>query len=170
MHDETVYNGWLKVVKRKVGDRTYDILKDYNAVCAIIVNECHEILLVRQFRPALLRETLELPAGSLDVDGEDAVSCLLRELKEETGMDFCAQQVEPVLSYQPMMGFSSSLMKVYLIRVKKDALKQTDFCDEDVMDTVWVELGELGDKIAGGQILDVKTILAYYYLRSMKQL
>jgi ADP-ribose pyrophosphatase len=43
-----------------------------------------EFLLVRQFRPALERESLELPGGILE-PGEEPASCATRELFEEAG-------------------------------------------------------------------------------------
>ena len=45
-----------------------------------------KILLVKQFRPAINKETLEIPAGKLEY-GEDPMACGLRELNEETGME-----------------------------------------------------------------------------------
>jgi ADP-ribose pyrophosphatase len=42
-------------------------------------------LLVRQFRPALRRSVLEIPAGKLDVPGEDPDAAMIRELAEEIG-------------------------------------------------------------------------------------
>jgi ADP-ribose pyrophosphatase len=44
-----------------------------------------EVLLVEQFRPPVRTKLLEVPAGLLDVAGEDALTCATRELVEETG-------------------------------------------------------------------------------------
>ena len=44
-----------------------------------------EVLLVRQLRPPVRDALLEVPAGLLDVEGEDALTCAARELREETG-------------------------------------------------------------------------------------
>lgn len=167
MEDKIVYDGWLKVAKRTVNGKDYDILKDYDAVSAIIINEYNEILLVKQFRPALMETTLEIPAGTLDNKEESAIECLLRELKEETGISFSNGKIEHVFSYKPMMGFSNSLMKVYLIRTVKERLISNVIHDEDVYEAKWVGLEEIGEKIQSGEILDVKVILAYYYLKSL---
>jgi len=167
MEDKIVYDGWLKVAKRTVNGKDYDILKDYDAVSAIIINEYNEILLVKQFRPALMETTLEIPAGTLDIKEESEIDCLLRELREETGINFSDGKIEHVISYKPMMGFSNSLMKVYLIRTQKDRLQRNIVHDEDVHEAVWVGLDEIGEKISSGKILDVKVILAYYYLKAL---
>lgn len=70
MKDELVYNGWLKVYNREIEENKYDILKNYDAVSAIVLNQFDEILLVKQFRPAIMQETLEVPAGCVDIHGE----------------------------------------------------------------------------------------------------
>lgn len=166
MEDKIVYDGWLKVFKRKVGDRTFDILKDFDAVAAVVVNEYNELLLVKQFRPALMEETLEIPAGCLDIDGEDEIDSIVREISEETGLQINPKEAEHILSYKPMVGFSNSLMKLYLINVKKALVKLSRIEDEDVYEVLWMDIDKLGQDISRGKILDVKTILAYYYLKS----
>ena len=55
-------------------------------ICAVISTpgKPDEILIVRQFRPPIMRDVLELPAGLVD-EGESCATAALRELKEETG-------------------------------------------------------------------------------------
>ncbi len=167
MPDKIVYDGWLKLYKRQLQNREYDILKDNNAVAAIIVNEQDEILLVKQFRPALMEETLEIPAGNMDIDGENELECLIRELNEETGLKLRSDCLKQVLSYKPNMGFSSSGMKVFASRIIAGELKINEgLNDEDVYEVLWMGLDALGRKIAKGEILDVKTILAYYFIKA----
>ena len=167
MEETKVYDGWLKVFKRRVGEKDYDILKDYDAVTAIIINEYNELLLVKQFRPALMEETLEIPAGCLDIDGENEISSIVREIFEETGLRIKPEEAKHVLSYKPMVGFSISLMKLYLINVEKAQVKLDRTEDEDVYEVLWMDIDKLGDEISQGKNHDVKTILAYYYLKSL---
>lgn len=165
MVDKLAYDGWLKVYKRKVGVREYDILKDYNAVAAIIINQYNEILLVKQFRPALMEETLEIPAGCLDIENEDEITCLTRELKQETGLTIKPESLKHLVSYKPMMGFSNSLMKIYHINVLKEDTHSVKIKDDDVYGLVWMGFEELDNKIKNGQMLDAKTILAFLSLK-----
>ncbi len=162
--DRLAYDGWLKVYKRKIKNREYDVLKDYNAVSAIIVNEFNELLLVKQYRPALMRETLEIPAGVMDNKGESEHESLVRELKEETGLQITPESLVHALDYKPMVGFSNSLMKVFYGKASKVELKAGLINDEDVYEALWMGLDEVSGKISRGEIQDVKTILAYYYL------
>lgn len=161
-----MYDGWLKVFKRKVGERTYDILQDYDAVAAVVVNEYNEILLVKQFRPALKEETLEIPAGCLDIEGESEIASIIREIAEETGLRIKTEEAKHILSYKPMVGFSNSLMKLYRINVKKAMVEVGQVEDEDVYEVLWMDIDKLGQDISHGKNLDVKTILAYYYLKA----
>jgi ADP-ribose pyrophosphatase len=64
-------------------------LPDYAAVVAVTAEQ--RILLVRQYRPAVERYTLELPSGLVD-PGETPAEAASRELVEETG--YAANAVE----------------------------------------------------------------------------
>jgi ADP-ribose pyrophosphatase len=164
MQEEIVYNGWLKVARRQVGHRSYDILLDYDAVSAVVTNPAREILLIRQFRPAVMKETLEIPAGTMDNPRESKVECLIRELKEETGLTVPPNAVKPVLSYLPNVGFSDRMMSVFQVELKARVEISPAASDEDVSGTVWLSFREVGEKISTGEILDVKTIIGYLHL------
>jgi len=64
----------------------YHSLRPRDYVCVMPVTTDDKIVLVRQFRPVLERETLEFPAGLLDV-GQDPESGAHQELIEETGWE-----------------------------------------------------------------------------------
>jgi ADP-ribose pyrophosphatase len=63
----------------------YEVIHKYDAVAVVPVTPDGDVVLVRQFRPAVRDDLLEVPAGLLDIDGEDALTCAERELFEETG-------------------------------------------------------------------------------------
>jgi len=169
MNYKIAYDGWLKVYKRQIGSKTYDILKDYDAVAALIINEYGEILLVKQFRPSTMAETLEIPAGTMDTDGESSASCLARELKEEAHLDILPEDLQPILTYKPNLGFSNAKMHVFMAQVCKDQVAhKTIEDDDDVFEIVWMGLDELEFHISEGSIQDVKTIVVYWYLKANK--
>jgi ADP-ribose pyrophosphatase len=66
-----------------IGD--YEVIHKYDAVAIVPVTPDGDVLLVRQFRPPVRDALLEVPAGLLDIEGEDALTCAERELFEETG-------------------------------------------------------------------------------------
>jgi ADP-ribose pyrophosphatase len=65
----------------------YEMIRKHDAVAVVPVTPGGDVVLVRQFRPPVRSALLEIPAGLLDVDGEDALTCAGRELAEETGYE-----------------------------------------------------------------------------------
>lgn len=170
MADKLVFDGWLKVYNRIINNKTYDILKDHDAVAAVITDEFNDILLVKQFRPALMEETLEIPAGTIDKDDEDPASCMIRELKEEAQLTLKQDDLKYVLSYKPNVGFSNSKMIIFYSKILKDDIKEKIINDEDVYEVLWMNFDEFKQKINYGEIIDVKTLIAYFILKTYYKL
>jgi ADP-ribose pyrophosphatase len=170
MNDKIVYDGWLKVHKRRIGSKTYDILKDCDAVASLIINECGEVLLVKQFRPSDMTETLEIPAGTMDMEGENEIQCLVRELKEETNLDILPQELRHMISYKPNLGFSNSKMHIFMAQIEKNRVTCGKTEDDEVSETVWLEFSELERRIADEKIDDAKTIVIYLYIKAHRLL
>ncbi len=63
----------------------WEVLRKYAASAIVPLTPSGDVVLVRQFRIPIRQELLEVPAGLLDVPGEDALTCAERELYEETG-------------------------------------------------------------------------------------
>ncbi|AVP54458.1 NUDIX hydrolase [Clostridium tetani] len=166
MSERLVYSGWLKLYKRLIGNKEYEILKNHDAVSAIVLNEFDEILLVKQFRPSVMRETLEIPAGVLDITGEPEESCIIRELEEETALKVEKNNLQRIVSYKPILGFSASNMTIFKTRIKKDDFNSSKIKDVDVTEGIWLSFEELEDKINSGEIVDDKTIMSYFHLKS----
>ncbi len=92
------------------GDPYYSLrLLDYVATLAVSAN--NEIILVRQYRPAIERQTLELPAGHVEA-GEPAIDSALRELEEETG--YTARRLELLGKLAPDTGRLSNGLWCFL--------------------------------------------------------
>lgn len=79
------------------------------AVVAVVDGE---VLLIRQYRTPFDRPLLELPAGKLDVPGEDPVEAARRELAEEAG--YIAAHLEPLATYFPSPGFLDEELIIYI--------------------------------------------------------
>lgn len=167
MRDELVYDGWLKVAQRKIGNKPYEILKDYDAVAAIITNGRKELLLVKQFRPALMEETCEIPAGTLDQKEESIEDCLIREIKEETGLIVKPEELVHFLTYKPNVGFSNSQMHMYAVKIQGDPAKSWKIRGDDVSEVLWMGFDALEESIRLGRQQDIKTILAYLYMKGL---
>ena len=92
--------------------------------CVVPVLEDGRILMIRQYRPAVDRETLELPAGARDRDAatgemEDPALTAARELREETG--YTSDSVVHLLSLRTAVAYCSEFTEVYLAEHLKPA-------------------------------------------------
>lgn len=124
------------------------------AVLAVLPDE--KIIMVRQYRNALDRVTLEIPAGARDSVTEDTAVCAKRELEEETG--YICGKLEKLLSLKSTVAFCNEFIDVYLAT---DLTPGTQHLDEDeFVDIVTCELTWLCEKIYAGEIQDAKTVAA----------
>jgi ADP-ribose pyrophosphatase len=114
-----------------------------------LMNE--EVLLVAQYRKAVERKTLEIPAGTLE-EGESPEECAKREMIEETG--FQASKLDKLIEYYPSPGFSSEIIHIF----KASGLKKVSDAEAELSIT-FVPLDELRAKIRTGEIKDGKTVM-----------
>lgn len=126
------------------------------AACIVPVLPDGRILMVRQYRNALERDTIEVPAGARDSVTEDTLVCAVRELEEETG--YKSNKVSKLLSLRTTVAFCDEMVDVYLA---EDLIPGEQHLDdaEDIRVEAF-ELEELLDKIYGGIIQDAKTVAA----------
>ena len=82
------------------------------AACVLAVRPDGKLIMVRQYRNALDRFTLEVPAGKRDSLDEDTKICAARELEEETG--YRAGKLEKLLSLKTTVAFCDEFIDVYL--------------------------------------------------------
>ena len=106
MYEDSIEMPNGKVVK-------WDFIEHPKGAAAILpVLPDGRILMVRQYRNALDRITLEIPAGARDSVTEDTAVCARRELKEETG--YSCGKIEKLLSLKSTVAFCDELIDVYL--------------------------------------------------------
>jgi len=113
-----------------------------------------EILLVRQFRYALGRETLEIPAGKLD-RSEKHEECAGRELVEETGYE--AGSLTLLYTYAPAIGYSNELIHIYAGRNLRKLGTAIDQREISSIETYDIEA--IRSLIRERRIVDGKTLL-----------
>ena len=113
------------------------------------------IVMVRQYRNALERETLEIPAGGLNGREEPTDQAAMRELQEETG--YHTDHVELLTSIYTTVAFCNEKIDIYLARGLKDRGNQ--HLDEDEFINVEAySVEELKQMIYDCRIQDAKTI------------
>jgi ADP-ribose pyrophosphatase len=138
------------------GDHTviWDFIKHKGAAAVVPVTKDGKILMVRQYRNALERYTLEIPAGALDAEEEPGIECAARELEEETG--YRSEKLEWLITLRTTVAFCNEKIEVY---VAKDLIPSKQHLDEDeFIDLKAYSLEELKEKIFTGEIEDAKTV------------
>jgi ADP-ribose pyrophosphatase len=113
MTNTTVFStAWFDVVAKSNGSGDpYYSLKLLDYVATIGLTPKNELILVRQFRPAVDRSTLELPAGHVEL-GESPADAARRELEEETG--FTPGRIELLGKLAPDTGRLSNTLWCFL--------------------------------------------------------
>ncbi|MDC7278009.1 NUDIX hydrolase [Butyrivibrio fibrisolvens] len=137
---------------------TWDFISHrMGAACVLAVKPDGKILMVRQFRNALDRETLEIPAGKRDSVNEDTAICAARELEEETG--YRAGKLEKLLSLKSTVAFCDELIDVYLATDLEKVGEQKLDESEEIDIEAW-DLNDLLDMCYSGKLQDAKTVAA----------
>lgn len=139
----------------------WDYLEHKGAAAVIPVLEDGRIIMVRQWRNAIDKFTLEIPAGGKDGVGEPTVKCALRELEEETG--YRSVKIEFLQTIVPAVAYSGEKIDIY-VAFDLEKTEQNFDEDEDISLEVYT-IQALLDKILSNEINDSKTIaalLTYY--------
>lgn len=125
-----------------------------------------QICLVRQWRVALGKITLEIPAGKLE-EGEDPAVCAARELEEETGL--VAERLEFVAKSYGSPGFSDEATRIFLAHGLSRGAAHPD--TDEFVATGWYGVEEALTAVREGLIDDAKTIVAVYaaYVRLLHE-
>lgn len=134
----------------------WDFIGHKGAAAVVPVREDGKILMVRQYRNALDRETLEIPAGGLNGAEEPTDVAAMRELEEETG--YRCESVELLISIRTAVAFCNEKIDIYVAR---DLIPSKQHLDEDeFIDVEAYSVEELMEMIYSTQIQDSKTIAA----------
>ena len=131
-----------------------DVVRHPGAVAIVALTEEGRICLVRQYRTAIGRVTVEIPAGKLD-PGEDPLECAGRELREETGM--VAEKMAFLTTIASSDGFCDELIHIYMATGLSFAESSPDA--DEFINVDLVEVGELVDAVLDGRIEDAKTVV-----------
>lgn len=131
-----------------------DVVRHPGAVAIVALTHDGRICLVRQYRTALGRVTVEIPAGKLD-PGEDPLDCANRELREETGME--AEKMAYLTTIATSAGFADELIHIFMATGLSFAGSDPDA--DEFINVDLVELPELIDAVLDGKIEDAKTVV-----------
>jgi ADP-ribose diphosphatase len=146
---------WVRVDEEEwPGIGTWEVFRPEDAAAVLPVTPNGDVVLVRQFRAGARRPIEEIPAGLLDVEGEDPATCAARELLEETG--FRPTSLEPLGAIHTSPGSSSELVHLFLARTGAGPEREP----EEGIEVVRRRFADAVAEARAGRIDDAKTALA----------
>ena len=170
LSSRTVFEG--QIIKLKVdtvempGGRqsTREIVEHGEVVAMVVLDEQSRIIMVEQFRSAIGKSLLEIPAGGID-SGEDAEAAVRRELREEIG--YLPRKIEKLVGFYAAPGYCTEYLHLYLAT---DLVPSRLFAeDTDGISVVRVPLDQVGDLITSGRICDGKSVAGLLFYLAMKK-
>ena len=135
-----------------------DVVHHPGAVGVLPLHDDGSVTLVRQFRPPVGEEVLEIPAGLRDVDGEATIDTAARELTEEAGLR--AEHLEHLISFCSTPGMSDELVEVYVATGLHDVESALEGIEEQHLTVERMALRDALAMVQDGRIIDAKTVIA----------
>ncbi len=142
------------------GEMEREIVIHNDAVAIVALTGDDEVLLLRHYRQPVREHLLEVPAGKLDVEGEDPREAAARELAEETG--YHAQHLEHLVTFDNSAGWTDERTHVYLATGVHRGGAPDGFeaeHEEADMELVHLSFVEATAAARRGEIRDAKTLI-----------
>lgn len=161
LHRENIFEGKIIKVRKDTvilpnGTITTREVVNHPGAVGIVAFLDGKVLLVRQYRYALSKETLEIPAGKIDQD-EDPQACAIRELREETGYE---GKMSFLGVFNTSPGFADEIIYLYLAT---DLFWSPLEADEDeFLGVTAIPWEEALKSVYNGQIQDAKSALGIF--------
>lgn len=150
-----IYNDSMRLPDGKI--EHWDYVEHRKGAAAVLaVLDDGRLLMVHQYRNALNRFTVEIPAGARDSVKEPTSECAARELEEETG--YRCDNLEFLLSLKTTVAFCNELVDVYVARNLIPSKQKLDEAEDIEIKAYTLE--ELCERIYKGEIQDGKTVAA----------
>ncbi len=134
----------------------YDLIDHKGAAAIVPVLDDGRIVMVTQYRNALERYTLEIPAGGLNGRDEPMIEAAQRELAEETG--YRSSDLEFLISIRTTVAFCNERIDIFVARNLKSGEQNLD--EDEYVNYKAYTVEELVQMIYEGKIQDSKTICA----------
>ena len=143
---------------------TREVVERTDCIAVVAADKDGNILLEKQYRQAVGKELLEIPAGGID-EGEDPETAVVREMREETG--FRPRKIQRLTGFYSSPGYSTEYLYLYLATdLVRDPLSAEDTAGIEWM---WVPMAQIQEMIASGKIEDSKSVAGLlFYLEYLK--
>lgn len=156
---EEIYSG--KVVNLKVDtvelpDKKYskrEIVQHSGGV-GVVAIKGDNIILVKQYRKAVEKELIEIPAGKLELN-EEPIETARRELQEETG--YLSNDLRYLTEFYPTPGYCTE--KIHIFITYDIVSGEQDLDEHEYIEVMEVPIKEAYEMVIKGEIVDAKTII-----------
>ncbi|MFC7060528.1 NUDIX hydrolase [Halobacillus seohaensis] len=167
-HTKEIFQG--KIIQLKVDNVTLpdgntskrEIIKHPGAVAIIALTDEGNIVLVEQYRKALEKSLVEIPAGKLE-EGEDPQTTAKRELEEETG--YTTDNLQLINTFYTSPGFADELVHLYFTDHLQKMHSSPDGDEDEFVELMELSLKDCEQLEQQQRIHDAKTSYALLYLK-----
>ena len=135
-------------------ETTREIAHYPNSVGIVALDEDENVILVRQYRHAVVKTLLEIPAGGME-EGESPQQSALRELEEETG--YTAADIEEIGGIYAAPGYSTEYLHLFVATGLRPGPSRND--EDEAIEVVPVPLDDIPSLIRSGELCDGKSVV-----------
>ncbi|CAM5182664.1 ADP-ribose pyrophosphatase OS=Ureibacillus acetophenoni OX=614649 GN=SAMN05877842_10447 PE=3 SV=1 [Ureibacillus acetophenoni] len=172
IHSEPIFKG--KVISLKVDDvilpngkeSKREIVNHPGAVAIIPITDEGKIILVEQYRKALERSIIEIPAGKLE-KGESPEHTARRELEEETG--YGCHELKYLQTFATSPGFADEVIHLYVAKHLYTIEEKAELDEDEFVSLMEVSLEEAEQMVKEQKIHDAKTAFAVLWMKLQEQ-
>jgi ADP-ribose pyrophosphatase len=147
----------LRLPNRAEGD--WECIRHPGGALAVPVTAAGELILVRQYRFAVLGRLLEFPAGTLEAN-EAPGDTIRREIQEEIG--YSAETWLPIGKFPLAPGYSDEIIYAFLATDLTPIETPPEADEDEDIEVVTLTVAELEKAILAGEAVDAKSIASFY--------
>ncbi|MFD1030912.1 NUDIX hydrolase [Metaplanococcus flavidus] len=168
IRSERIYEG--KIINLKVDEVNLpngktskrELIEHPGAVAILAFTPENKIIMVEQYRKALERSIIEVPAGKLE-KGESPETTAMRELEEETG--YSADSLELIQSFSTSPGFADEVVHLFFAEGLRKAESGAVTDEDEFVELMEVTVEEAEEMMRDNRIFDAKTAFAVLWAK-----
>jgi ADP-ribose pyrophosphatase len=134
---------------------TREVVEHSDCIAVVALDKQDNVLLVRQFRHAVGKFLLEIPAGGIN-PGEEPIDSVRRELQEEIG--YLPRKIDKLGGFYAIPGYGTEYLHCFLATDLMPSRLIAE--DTESIELVRVSPDQIPRLIASGGICDAKSIAA----------
>lgn len=162
LSSRTVYSGAILALRLdqvampggRVAER--EVIEHHAAVAVAAIDDNDNVVLINQYRHPIGRRLLELPAGLLDLPGEDPLTAAKRELAEETGL--AAREWSVLVDVALSPGFTDEAVRMYLAHGLYETHQPDPEDEEADLEVVRMPVTEAVRAVLAGEIVNATAV------------